>query len=169
MGVRRQSREAALYAIFMCDFLNQWNMDAANFCFDHFSVVKVAREYAEVICQGVIENLTRIDSRLTRASENWSLSRMGRVDRALLRIATFEIEYLQEVPANVAINEAIEIAKRYGAEESPTFINGVLDRVATANRPKSSLVVEVIAEDVHVDGEETIQPILDVEHRVLSK
>lgn len=67
---------------------------------------------------------------------------MGRVDRAILRLATYEIIFLDEVPINVAINEAIEIAKRFGAEESPVFVNGVLDKVASTVR--SSLEIEVL-------------------------
>ncbi len=144
MGVRRQAREAALQALFMCDFVVQWDIETVSFCFEHFSVIKAARPFATRLCQGVVENLVAIDSKLTCASENWSLSRMGRVDRSILRLATFEIEYLDEVPINVAINEAIEIAKRYGAEESPVFVNGVLDKVASTVR--SRLRLEVIAE-----------------------
>ncbi len=151
MGVRRQAREGALQALFMCDFTNSWTEEAIRFCFEHFGVASTAQGFATKICDGVIENLAAIDSRLTCASENWSLSRMGRVDRAILRLATFEIVFLDEVPINVAINEAIEVAKRFGAEESPVFINGVLDKVASTIRSdiaaSGELDVEVIRED----------------------
>ena len=71
---------------------------------------------------------------------------MGRVDRSLLRLAGYELMFLEEIPVNVAINEAVEIAKRFGSEESPQFVNGVLDRVASIVRPK--LKVEVVRESV---------------------
>ncbi|MFN8389777.1 MAG: transcription antitermination factor NusB [Bdellovibrionota bacterium] len=136
MGVRRQAREAALQALFMCDFISDWSIQAADFCLEHFSIPKSVRPYAAQLCAGVIQNLAKIDSSLTCASEHWSLNRMGRVDRSILRLATFELVFLDEIPVNVAINEAIEIAKRFGAEESPHFVNGVLDRVASLNKPK---------------------------------
>ena len=151
MGVRRQAREAALQALFMCDFLSEWNQDSVSFCLDHFAASSNARPFTERLCDGVIANKTKIDAELTCASENWSLSRMGRVDRAILRVATYEIVFLDDIPVNVAINEAIEIAKRFGAEESPQFVNGVLDKVAsTVRKPKAAtkvantLAVEVL-------------------------
>jgi transcription antitermination protein NusB len=136
MGMRRQAREAALQALFMVDFQNSWEEAAVIFCFDHFNVPQNVREYAELLALGVIKNHVKIDSEVTRASENWSVSRMARVDRTIIRVATFEMICLSDVPCNVAINEAIEIAKRFGADESPVFVNGVLDRIATNVRRK---------------------------------
>lgn len=160
MGVRRQARESALQALFMCDFLNEWSDAAVEFCFDHFSVPKAAKPYAVELCSGVIKNKVTIDAELTCASENWSLSRMGRVDRSILRVATYEIVLLPEIPPNVAINEAIEVAKRFGAEESPQFVNGVLDRVAATFRAQhpvteqvERLKVEVIPMEKELEGE----------------
>ena len=131
MGVRRQAREAALQALYMCDFLGNWDTGNISFCFDHFGISKAARPYAEDLCLGTIANLANIDSKITCASERWSINRMGRVDRSILRLAAYEILKLKDVPDNVAIDEAIEIAKRFGAEDSPMFINGVLDRIAS--------------------------------------
>ncbi|HQH26313.1 MAG TPA: transcription antitermination factor NusB [Oligoflexia bacterium] len=154
MGVRRQARQAALQALYMCDFLGRWEAEDVAFCFDHFVIPAAARGYAVKLCEGVFSNLPRIDSLLTRASENWSLSRMGRVDRAILRLATFEIAFSSEVPANVAINEAIEIAKFFGADESPVFVNGVLDKVAQIQRGK--LKVEVVLEPERKEPEHVV-------------
>ena len=72
----------------------------------------------------------RIDAILQRASKNWRLERMARVDRNVLRLATWELRFAPEVPAKVVINEAIEVARRFGAAESPAFVNGLLDRIA---------------------------------------
>lgn len=154
MGVRRQSRENALQAIYMCDFHNRWSLDYIRETFEYFDIPKNIKVYAEFLCEGVLKNLSQIDAKLTIASEHWSVSRMGRVDRALLRVAGYEIIFVPDVPNNVAINEAIEIAKRYGSDESPNFINGVLDKLAQLN-PKqiteNLLVVEKVA-----DGEEEL-------------
>lgn len=149
MGIRRQAREAALQAIFRCDFLNDWDVNAADFCIRHFSQDETIQSFSSILCKGLIDNLLKIDTRITRASENWSLSRMSRVDRSIIRLATFEIVYLEEVPINVSINEAIEIAKKYGADESSTFVNGVLDKVAYHYRSelKNTLEIQKIEAD----------------------
>ena len=130
MGVRRQARESALQALYMCDCLGRWMPETVAFCFDHFGVTGAIREYAEPLCCGIISNISAIDSKITCASDHWSVNRMGRVDRAILRIAVYEIIYVEQIPRGVAINEAIEVAKRFSTVDSPMFINGVLDRVA---------------------------------------
>src|SRR5262245_47927065 len=130
MGLRRQAREVALQGVFMCDFLSKWEEGQLAFCFDHFGFLAAVRPYAERLATGVVENISKIDSELTCASEHWSISRMSRVGRGILRVAAYEILYLEDVPHSVAINEAIEIAKRFGSDESPSFINGVLDKLA---------------------------------------
>lgn len=135
----------------MCDFLSEWNDTAPDLCLEHFGIPKNVRPYALQLCSGVIEQLPKIDASLTIASEHWSLNRMGRVDRSLLRLAGYELMFLAEIPVNVAINEAIEIAKRYGSEESPQFVNGVLDRVASIVRPK--LKVEIVREEAAAEPE----------------
>lgn len=131
MGIRRQAREAALQALYMCDSLGRWLPETVAFCFDHFGITGMVREYAEPLCCGIINRVPALDSKITCASDHWSVNRMGRVDRSILRIAVYEILYVDEIPSGVAINEAIEIAKRYSTVESPMFINGVLDRVAS--------------------------------------
>lgn len=141
MGLRRQAREVALQGVFMCDFHAKWSTKQLEFCFDHFGVLKTVRPYAERLAHGVIENISKIDSELTRASEHWSITRMSRVDRSILRVAAYEILFLDEVPHSVAINEAIEIAKRFGSDESPSFVNGVLDKLAATSSTVAKSVV----------------------------
>jgi N utilization substance protein B len=89
-----------------------------------------ARGFAETLVKGVVENRSVLDREIGEVAQNWSLGRMATVDLTILRICTFELLYLPEVPAPVAINEAIEIAKRYGTKDSPAFVNGLLDRIA---------------------------------------
>jgi len=93
-----------------------------------------ARAFAEVLVKGVVEHRAVIDKQLQDVAKNWSLGRMATVDLSILRICTYELLHLPDVPAKVAINEAIEIAKRYGTKESPAFVNGLLDKVAQQAR-----------------------------------
>jgi N utilization substance protein B len=88
-----------------------------------------SRRFTEDLVRGVRGRLGALDELLTRCSRNWRLERMSWVDRNLLRLASHELSTHTDTPARVAINEAIELAKRYGTTESPAFINGVLDRV----------------------------------------
>ena len=87
------------------------------------------REFCTQLVLGTLDRLTVIDELLSEASENWSLNRMSVVDRNILRLATYELVDRPDIPPSVSINEAIEIAKRYGADEAPRFVNGVLDAI----------------------------------------
>jgi N utilization substance protein B len=87
-------------------------------------------EYSRALVSGVEKYLDGIDETIGEVSENWSVSRMPLVDRNILRIATYEILYDAEVPPSVAINEAVELAKVYGGEDSSKFVNGVLGKIA---------------------------------------
>ncbi len=96
------------------------------------------REFAERLVCGVAENLEPIDRELKSYSTNWALDRMARVDLAILRLAAFELAYCPDVPHNVVINEAIELGKRFGTEETSAFINGVLDHLSRQHRTATS-------------------------------
>lgn len=131
MGIRRQAREVALQALYMMDFNDEWSESALHMFYDQFGVDSKHTEFSELLVLGVIKNKQKLDSVITRASENWSIQRMSKVDRSLLRLACFELCCLPEIPSNVSINEAIEISKRFGSEDSPMFINGVLDKISS--------------------------------------
>ena len=88
------------------------------------------RAYAEAIVRGVVATRDALDERITKASQNWRLARMTRVDRNVLRLATWELLEQPETPRAVILDEAVELAKRYGTEDSGAFVNGVLGRVA---------------------------------------
>ncbi len=89
-----------------------------------------AKRFTELLVNGIIEYRPVIDQRISSAAKNWSLERMTAVDLSILRIACFELCYQPDIPARVTMNEAIEIAKRYGTKESPSFVNGLLDKIA---------------------------------------
>lgn len=88
------------------------------------------RLFAESIVRGVVEFRSVIDKKISEIAKNWSLKRMTPVDLSILRIGTYELLYRPEIPKPVVIDEAIEIAKRYGTKDSPSFINGLLDKIA---------------------------------------
>jgi N utilization substance protein B len=92
--------------------------------------------YAAVLAQGVGEDLERVDSLISERARGWRLSRMPAVDRALLRMAVWELVHRPDVPVAVVINEAVELAKQYSTEESGRFVNGVLSRIALDVRPE---------------------------------
>ncbi len=136
MGTRRKSREAALQFLYQNDFVKV--ADAGDdlelvesfqlFCL-LYQVNKKARPYALELIQGVLAGIEKIDELIRSAGSQWRLSRIAPTDRNLMRIAVFEMSQMDDVPPQVAINEAVEIAKRFAGDESPRFINGVLDAV----------------------------------------
>ena len=88
------------------------------------------RDYTEGLVRGTLEKLSSIDPTIERYAENWSMGRMACVDRNILRLAAYEMLFVDEIPVKVAINEAVELAKRYGEVDSSKFVNGILDRIA---------------------------------------
>ena len=131
---RRDGREAALQFLFSHD-LNKLNedesLDSAIAAFWEIRNVggDQAHKFANKLIQGILEHREIIDEQIIAALENYSMKRVTVVDRNLLRLAVYEISHSDHIPARAAINEAIEIAKRFGAEDSSRFVNGVLDRV----------------------------------------
>ena len=87
------------------------------------------KEYIRTKYAAIAEKVEMIDEKINASVTGWKTSRMGKVDLTILRLAVYEIEWDEEVPRGVAINEAVELAKRYGGEESPSFINGVLGKI----------------------------------------
>jgi N utilization substance protein B len=92
------------------------------------------RSYAELLVRGVIRKLPRVDQVIVQYAENWDLARMAYIDRNILRLSAYEILFLDEIPVKVAINEAVELAKRYGEPDSSKFVNGILDRIAKTEK-----------------------------------
>lgn len=88
------------------------------------------REYADALVRGVRDGADKLDERIRAASQNWRLERMARIDRNALRLGTYELLTRSDVPRAVILDEAVELAKRFGGEESSKFVNGVLDRIA---------------------------------------
>jgi N utilization substance protein B len=134
MGLRRKSREIALQFFFAHDFQERscemavLQAELDEFCAS-FDAGRKALPFARCLIEGICAHLEEIDSSITKHSHNWRVERMSLVDRNILRIAVFEMRYRADVPATVAINEALEIAKRYAEPDSVGFINGILDAI----------------------------------------
>lgn len=135
MGIRRQARECALQIVFQLDGMAAPTAadigDAIDRFFENFDAPdEKARAMAESIARGVSEQRAELDEVVQRHSPRWKVPRMAMVDRNILRVGAWELKNDTETPARVVIDEAVEIAKRYGAEQSGAFVNGVLDGVA---------------------------------------
>jgi transcription antitermination protein NusB len=131
MGARHSGREAALQMLFQLEASSASPDATIELFWRTFEADPEGRPYADTIVRGVAEGLSVLDEKIAAASKNWRLERMSRVDRNLLRLGTWELVHRADVPRAVVLDEAVELAKSYGTEESSAFVNGVLDRVAT--------------------------------------
>lgn len=131
MGARRSGREAALQMLFQLEGSGVSPDQAIELFWRTFEDADPeGKSYADTIVRGVADNLDGIDKKVTAASQNWRLERMSRVDRNLLRLGTWELMFRTDVPRAVILDEAVELAKSFGTDESSGFVNGVLDRIA---------------------------------------
>ncbi len=130
MGARRTGREAALQMLFQVEAQGATADDAVRLFWRQFEGDPEGRDYADAIVRGVCDTRDALDATIRKASTHWRLERMSRVDRNLLRLGAWELEFSKEVPRAVVLDEAVELAKSYGTEESPSFVNGVLARIA---------------------------------------
>jgi len=129
MSIRRRAREIALHVLYQLDISQGDPQKTLDLYFSHFKPSEKAREFCEHLVYGVIRHRERIDRVIDENSENWTLKRMAVVDRNILRFATFELFFSPEIPFKATLNEAIELAKRFGTDESGAFINGILDKI----------------------------------------
>lgn len=129
MASRRQARERALQALYQSEVAGE-TPGAEGLFWDHFDADDEAGGFARELVAGVCAERARIDALLAEAVEHWGLGRLARVDLSLLRLAVYEMMARPEIPHAVTIDEAVEIAGRFGSSDSPAFVNGVLDRVA---------------------------------------
>lgn len=137
MGARRMARERALQALYQLEMAPGPTAAALDAAWEASAEESgkpdpEAKRFAQELVEGVWKNLKDIDALLQEHSHNWRLDRMSRIDRNVLRIAVFELKFRPDIPRKVSINEAVELGKRFGTEESSAFINGLLDRVAVA-------------------------------------
>lgn len=144
LRIRRFARECAVQFLYQADVAGTWE-DLPDVTFWN----RVAEEedalfgadfdaackFAEKLVRSVLDHREDLDKRIQAQADNWQIDRMGVVDRNILRMAAGEIEYLDEIPPTVSINEAVELAKRYGDKESGRFVNAILDSLAKGTHP----------------------------------
>ena len=138
MGSRRRPREVALQFLYQLDLQGEDDPvpHEQEFWARH-ALSGEAKTFAETLVRGTKASQAKIDQMIEQYTENWALERMAAVDRNILRVAVYEMLWTDEAPGKVVINEAIEIAKKFGTKESGRFINGVLDRIHKELRPAS--------------------------------
>lgn len=131
MARRSRAREIALQALYQRDQNKSMSQDDALAFLNRRLAEPELQDLGKLLYLGTIKHLTEIDERLARVADNWSVERMAIVDRNVLRLGIFELYHGPEMPFKIVLDEAIELAKRYGSEESPGFVNGILDKVAS--------------------------------------
>jgi len=126
---RRQARERALQVLFQVDVGGADPDVAFRLMDEDFGNLTNSGDFAKRLVYGVIENLTPIDRIISAVSKDWSLNRIAKVDRNIMRMALYEMLYCEDIPNGVSVNEAVEMGKIFGGEDSSKFINGILGKV----------------------------------------
>ncbi|MBA3002730.1 MAG: transcription antitermination factor NusB [Desulfurivibrio sp.] len=129
MGNRRKARELALNALFQGEMTATSAVENFPLLCENFEINKKSIPYGRELVWGITEKWEEINAKIAESAVNWRVSRMSVLDRNIIRLAAYEMMFKDEVPPRVAIDEAIELAKRYCAEDSPAFINGILDAI----------------------------------------
>jgi leucyl-tRNA synthetase len=142
MGARRKGRELAVQALYQIEIQGRVSADALRLFWETCDAGERAKEFGAALVAGVCENRERIDQLLAEATEHWRVERLSPVDRNILRVATNELLQSPAPPVSVVLDEAIEIARRFGSGESSVFVNGVLDQVAARLGLKAPAAVE---------------------------
>lgn len=139
MGKRRKARECALQILYQLEFDNTRLEKTILQYWENKKASLPIKEYCNWLVKGIIAHQDEVDKRIQSTSRNWRLSRMGLVDRNILRIAVFELLYEKSIAPPIVIDEAIEIAKKFSGEEAAVFVNGVLDgvnrKISQENKP----------------------------------
>lgn len=130
---RRLARETALQVLFQLDITGETEVDSVEQVIDHwakeFTVSEKSIKFATGLVEGTLSQKQAIDDLISSTAHEWALDRMNTVDRNLMRLAIYEMLHCPDTPQRVILNEAIEIAKKFGSEESAKFINGILDKL----------------------------------------
>ena len=132
MGNRRKSRELAIQALFFMDLNDRFAEEKLSLFCENFLPSSQLRPFFLNLVRGVSSTRAKIDALIERFSNNWKISRMSGVDRNIMRVAVFEMLCCKDIPCKVSINEAIDLGKKFGTEESGAFVNGILDSIRLA-------------------------------------
>ncbi len=127
MGTRRRAREIAVQILYQADIAEVPLSEAFATYESYFRPSPKALDFAKELVNGVAKHQEELDAWIARFSKNWRIDRMSAIDRNILRLATYELFHRPDIPPRVSINEAVELAKSFGSEESAAFVNGILD------------------------------------------
>lgn len=130
MGVRREGRENAVQALYAIELSPAQPREAIHLFWESGNFKSSSKAFAQDLLVGILDKSQELDAKISAKSPNWAISRMSKIDLAIIRLAAYELIYREDIPKNVTINEAIEIAKKFGSEESPAFVNGILDEIS---------------------------------------
>ena len=148
---RSELREHIFRILFRIEFQPKEEMEEqlALYLEELESAKDTEKEYIRTKYAAIAEKVEMIDEKINASVTGWKTSRMGKVDLTILRLAVYEIEWDEEVPQGVAINEAVELAKRYGGEESPSFINGVLGKIVNSRQCHAQCIFRRSSQFLH--------------------
>ena len=130
MRKRTHARELALMILYQTEITKFPVEESLQIFWEEHQTEEEVKDFATSLVKGTVEHLKRIDEVISLYADNWELSRMAAVDRNILRLASYELLYLKEMPPKVSLNEAVDLAKKFGDTESGRFVNGVLDRIS---------------------------------------
>ena len=139
MGTRRQARELAMQALFYMDMQQDASEEMLDSFCGCFSPSKRSRPFFIKLVNGVLGTKSQIDALVECYSQNWEINRMSCVDRNVMRIAVYEMLFCDDIPPKVSINEAVDIGKKFGTQESGAFINGIMDSIRGALEKEGTL------------------------------
>jgi len=141
MRQRTEARECALKILYASEIRKELPAECSQSFWDnHPSGKNIVKTFSDFLVEGVYKNKDGIDSIISKYARNWQLQRMAAIDRNILRIATFELLFVDDIPPKVSINEAIEIAKKYGDKDSGKFVNGILDKISKTERKQDKAI-----------------------------
>jgi N utilization substance protein B len=126
---RRQARETAMKLIFQQQFNNELSSEDLLGSLQDSRIDNENYRYLSSVIDGIKENVEKIDDIIVANTKGWALNRLPRIDLSILRVALYEMLFMEDIPIKVSINEAVEMAKRYGTDNSPKFINGILGEI----------------------------------------
>ena len=129
MGERRRARELAVQVLFHLEFSHDDPSEVFDLICENFDARKSIRDFSRKLVLGVYDKKKTLDKVISEASKNWRINRMARLDKSILRLAAFEIMFVEDIPPKVSLDEAVEIGKKFGGEDSGRYINGVLDNI----------------------------------------
>jgi transcription antitermination protein NusB len=141
MATRREARVIAMHILYAIDVLGFDKKEAFDSYFNFSESKDIAniREFLNELIDGTLKNKDLIDSEISKVMKNWDLERLADVDRSILRLATFELFFMESIPINVVINEAIDLSKEYSTDNSGKFINGILDNLKSKRKVSESV------------------------------